>query len=120
MTGLCRRGAGGREHRLPRVVDPGGQRGTSKFGGDVLADRVALVAVHATFPLFQVDWVAWQVPVHDRLAVVGHESLATTAIYVDVPLKQRSAAVTMLPRISGANFPRQQFPTGIDQLSLFD
>ena len=28
---------------------------------------------------------------------MGHESLATTAIYVDVPLKLRTAAVDLLP-----------------------
>ena len=32
--------------------------------------------------------------------LMGHESLATTAIYVDVPLKQRSSAVSLLPIIS--------------------
>ncbi len=31
--------------------------------------------------------------------LMGHESLATTAIYVDVPLKQRTAAVDRLPRV---------------------
>jgi len=32
--------------------------------------------------------------------LMGHESLATTAIYVDVPLKQRTAAVDRLPRMN--------------------
>ena len=32
--------------------------------------------------------------------LMGHESLATTAIYVDLPLKQRSSAVSLLPIIS--------------------
>jgi hypothetical protein len=31
---------------------------------------------------------------------MGHESLATTAIYVDVPLKQRTAAVDLLPSLN--------------------
>jgi len=31
---------------------------------------------------------------------MGHESLATTAIYVDVPLTQRTTAVGLLPDLS--------------------
>jgi len=32
--------------------------------------------------------------------LMGHESLATTAIYVDVPLTQRTNAVGLLPDLS--------------------
>ena len=52
--------------------------------------------------------------------LMGHESLATTAIYVDVPLRQRSAAVVLLPKM-GKGLSRQDWQTGgPDQLSLFE
>ena len=37
--------------------------------GDVLADRVALVAVNPPLPLFEVDWVGREVPVDHGVAV---------------------------------------------------
>ena len=53
--------------------------------------------------------------------LMGHESLATTAIYVDVPLKQRSAAVSLLPVIFSV---RPAFATdgdtAFEQFALFD
>ena len=53
--------------------------------------------------------------------LMGHESLATTAIYVDVPLRQRSAAVILLPGIARGTLRRHlDFPGGLNQLSLFD
>lgn len=51
---------------------------------------------------------------------MGHESLATTAIYVDVPLKQRTSAVVLLPKIGGGQTRHDGLPRGSDQLSLFD
>ncbi|MGI8590422.1 MAG: tyrosine-type recombinase/integrase [Nakamurella sp.] len=51
--------------------------------------------------------------------LMGHESLATTAIYVDVPLKQRSAAVERLARIN-SGWARSTFADEQSQLSLFD
>jgi site-specific recombinase XerD len=53
--------------------------------------------------------------------LMGHESLATTAIYVDVPLKQRSAAVTLLPRMAyGRVHLDAGFAADVGQLPLFD
>jgi integrase len=52
--------------------------------------------------------------------LMGHESLATTAIYVDVPLKQRSAAVILLPKIAPGVGRDDTTATGSNQLSLFD
>jgi len=51
--------------------------------------------------------------------LMGHESLATTAIYVDVPLKQRTAAVDRLPRIS-TGWTRSIFTDEYSQIALFD
>ena len=51
--------------------------------------------------------------------LMGHESLATTAIYVDVPLRQRSAAVILLPAMT-AGVWKDRAAIGTDQLSLFD
>jgi len=52
--------------------------------------------------------------------LMGHESLATTAIYVDVPLRQRSAAVILLPKMAGSLSRQSGPPSEPDQLSLFD
>jgi integrase/recombinase XerD len=53
--------------------------------------------------------------------LMGHESLATTAIYVDVPLRQRSAAVTLLPKLVYGGVPLDVgFADEVSQLSLFD
>ncbi len=51
--------------------------------------------------------------------LMGHESLATTAIYVDVPLKQRTAAVDRLPRMN-SGWARSNFADEHSQLPLFD
>jgi integrase/recombinase XerD len=51
--------------------------------------------------------------------LMGHESLATTAIYVDVPLKQRTAAVDRLPRIS-TGWTRSSSTDEDNQIALFD
>jgi integrase len=51
--------------------------------------------------------------------LMGHESLATTAIYVDVPMRQRSAAVILLPKMT-RRVPQDGTLCGLDQLSLFD
>jgi hypothetical protein len=52
---------------------------------------------------------------------MGHESLATTAIYVDVPLKQRAAAVTLLPELRyGGVLLGVGFAEKVSQLSLFE
>ncbi|MET3808338.1 site-specific recombinase XerD [Nakamurella sp. UYEF19] len=51
--------------------------------------------------------------------LMGHESLATTAIYVDVPLKQRTAAVDRLPHLRSSHTqPDRDSHPG--QLRLFD
>jgi integrase/recombinase XerD len=54
--------------------------------------------------------------------LMGHESLATTTIYVDVPLKQRTAAVDLLPQLIRSTLPtRMESHTAQgDQLSFFD
>lgn len=57
--------------------------------------------------------------------LMGHESIATTAIYVDVPLKQRTAAVDLLPVMSGKTAVRgdqgwSDQSGSDDQLHLFD
>jgi integrase/recombinase XerD len=53
--------------------------------------------------------------------LMGHESLATTAIYVDVPLRQRSAAVSLLPVISSVRPAlNTDDDTAFEQFTLFD
>ena len=52
--------------------------------------------------------------------LMGHESLATTAIYVDVPVKQHSAAVSLLPRLNQGARRLGSVIDGLDQLSLFE
>ncbi len=52
--------------------------------------------------------------------LMGHESLATTAIYVDVPLRQRSAAVILLPKMGGGLSRHDERLDELDQLALFD
>ncbi len=51
--------------------------------------------------------------------LMGHESLATTAIYVDVPLRQRTAAVDRLPRMN-SGWVRSSTTDERSQLALFD
>jgi integrase/recombinase XerD len=51
--------------------------------------------------------------------LMGHESLATTAIYVDVPLRQRTAAVDQLPNMT-TGWARSSSADERSQLSLFD
>jgi len=53
--------------------------------------------------------------------LMGHESLGTTAIYVDVPLKQRTAAVDLLPSLSRkrAALPNLEVAAETEQLRLF-
>ena len=55
--------------------------------------------------------------------LMGHESIATTAIYVDVPLKQRRAAVELLPAFSpNLPLPKPEVPIEAadqEQLLLF-
>ncbi len=51
--------------------------------------------------------------------LMGHESLATTAIYVEVPLRQRTAAVDRLPRIN-TGWTSWSSDDEHSQLSLFD
>ena len=53
--------------------------------------------------------------------LTGHESLATTAIYVDVPLRRRSAAVSLLPVISSVRPAlNTDDDTALEQFALFD
>jgi len=40
--------------------------------------------------------------------LMGHESLATTAIYVQVPLKMQTKAVLLLPRVEQLSEPTDQ------------
>ena len=65
MVILCR---GGFEDRHPGVRDSRSQSRRSVGGGDVLADRVTLVAIHAALTLLEVDGVGGKVPVDDRVA----------------------------------------------------
>lgn len=37
-------------------------------GCNVAPDGMSLVAVDATFALLEIDWIAWQVPVHQPMA----------------------------------------------------
>ncbi len=53
--------------------------------------------------------------------LMGHESLATTAIYVDVPLGQRASAIGLLPPVSSIGTVQRLCKTATsDQLSLFN
>ena len=65
MVVVCR---GGVEDRGPRVRDSRTQSRRPVSGRDVLADRVTLVAIHATLALLEVDGVAREIPVDDRVA----------------------------------------------------
>ena len=58
----------GFEGGSPGVRDAGCQRRRAVGGGDVLADRVPLVAVHPALTLLEIDGVAGQVPMHDGMA----------------------------------------------------
>ena len=53
---------------LPNVLF---KRESSEFAVcQVLTDRVTEITVDPAFPLLQVDWIGWQIPVHDFSAVV--------------------------------------------------
>ena len=52
---------------------------------------------------------------------MGHESLATTANYVDAPLKQRTSAVSLLPVIPSIGKRNNcNTWTELEQFTLFD
>jgi hypothetical protein len=58
------------KHRGPRVSYPARERrGTVPFS-NVLADRVALVAVNTAFTLLQIDRIGRKVPVDDGVAIL--------------------------------------------------
>ena len=58
-----------REESRPGIAVLRRERSSRIGSGEVLANRVALVAVHPTLALLEVDWVRGQVPMHDRVAV---------------------------------------------------
>ena len=61
-------GCGGFKDRSPGIVDCFGQRGRSVRSRHVLSDRVPLVAIHPPLTLLEVNRVAREVPMDNRMA----------------------------------------------------
>ena len=57
------------EKALPRIWIVGCETVLTEPAHDVLPHRMALVAMDASFPLFEIDGVARQVPVHHGVTV---------------------------------------------------
>ena len=57
------------QHCLPRVPGVSPESVDAVAGRQVLAYGVTHVTVHASFPLFEVDRVRWEVPMDDCVAV---------------------------------------------------
>ena len=57
------------EDRLPGIAVLRGERRSRICGGQVLANRMPLVPVHASLSLLQVNRVRGQVPMHHRMTV---------------------------------------------------